>query len=230
MEILKILNVEYERVGWFSQTHSYFSLDGKYEWRSIESIPFEHAQHIKEEIKRFNPKDILLDKSLDLVTARQYFADRGFSNEFVHYVFLGTVIYFFPGHTLSHYLDSPIRTLIAASFFPGLMKGDKPLCRLKNGSGLYAQKFKEYLESKGVTFQMSSRAHVVTRTASTTVLDINGQEESFDHLVIATAPWDALRVLGDCATEQEKQALGSFESTLGTVCTYPIFIIQINIS
>lgn len=112
---------------------------------------------------------------------REYLKLHGYSNEFLHYVFLGTIIYFFPGNSLSHYLDYPIRTLIACSFFPGIMSGDKPLCRLKNGSGAYSNIFQKFLEQKGVQFRLSSNAKVLSRSEGEVKVSINEEVVLFKY-------------------------------------------------
>lgn len=64
------MQLEYERVGWFSQVSTYYTKDRELEWRNLQNIPLDFAQKVLEEVKRFNPIEIMNDKRLDNVTAR----------------------------------------------------------------------------------------------------------------------------------------------------------------
>ena len=219
------LGVEYEEHGAFKDALSYYSFDRKQYWKQIEDIP--HSRHIFDEVARFDPWAILEDESYDYVTAREYFEAQGFSEEFIHQYFLGSVIFVFVGHPANYYLDYPIRQLVKYSYMPVVLDSREPVCRVKLGSGYYMKRFREVLEGHGVRFLTSTETKVLERRPSGVELSfrsLSGQQkrwqESFQHLVLAIQPPGALQVLGDTAEAEEQEILSSFKITHDTAVVH----------
>lgn len=218
-KLFRELNVEIEELGSFKEALSYFSLDGKRAWKSIEQMPF--ARHVLDELARFDAWSILADENLDFVSARDYFAQHGYSEEFIHYVFLGTIIFVFVGHPADYYLDYPIRQLVKYSYLPVVLAGREPVCRVKHGSASYMKKLTEILQSQGVRMLHSTETEVLERGVDkvrvSLTQDGNTWEEQFDHVVLASAPTASLKILNQSATETEREILGNIPSTSDTV-------------
>jgi acyl-CoA synthetase (AMP-forming)/AMP-acid ligase II/predicted NAD/FAD-binding protein/thioesterase domain-containing protein/acyl carrier protein len=213
------LGVEIEELGSFKEALSYFSLDGKRHWERLEDIPF--ARHVLEELERFDAWGILADENLDFVTAREYFAQHGYSEEFIHYVFLGSIVFVFVGQPANYYLDYPIRQLVKYSYLPVVLAGREPVCRVKHGSASYITRFTETLAAQGVRLLPATQTQILSRdpTGVTVALSQDGRqwEERFDHVVLAAAPGGALNVLGEHATDFEREILEAMPVTSDTV-------------
>lgn len=213
--LLGRLGVEYEHLHPFRDALSSFSLDRTHTWHALEDIP--HSRHVLEEIGRFDVRAILRDPNYDEVTVADYFAANGFSAEFVHYYFLGGLVYLFAGHPVSYYLNFPIRKLLAYYYSPGMLTGDEPICKVKGGSAHYASTFQRFLEERGVRFLLSTEATVASRSAREVVLRVADREQRFTHLIVTAPPQRALAFLGDAATAHERAALSGFSTTVDTV-------------
>ncbi len=222
------LGVEYEELGPFKEALSYSSLDRRQYWDQIENIP--HSRHILDEAARFDAWGILEDENYDYVTAREYFETEGFSEEFIHQYFLGSIIFVFVGHPADYYLDYPIRQLVKYSYMPVVLAGREPVCRVKLGSGHYMRRFREVLEDLGVRFLTSTETSVLERRPSGVRVEFRSgasadggsrrSEERFDHLVLAVQPAAALSVLGTTAETEEKEILSGFEVTHDTAVVH----------
>lgn len=213
------LGVEIEELGSFKEALSYFSLDGSRHWERLEDIPF--ARHVLDELERFDAWGILADENLDFVTARDYFARHGFSEEFIHYVFLGSIVFVFVGQPANYYLDYPIRQLVKYSYLPVVLAGREPVCRVKHGSASYIERFTETLAAKGVKLMPSTHARVIQRDPSGVVVAFSQKDQHwqkrFDHLVLSAQPAGALKVLGEHATSVEHKILEAIPITNDTV-------------
>ena len=217
--LLHRLDVEYEELGNFREAINFFSLDGECWYKYVEDNPV--APHIMEEAQRFDAWSILEDPSYDRVTAREYFEKQGFSEEFIHYYFLGSVIFVFVGHPAEYYLDYPIRELVRYCYLPIILAGNEPVLRVKEGSGKYMERFRAHLEEKGVTFLTSTRARVAERRTEMVRVGLMQQdkewEEVFDELLLTMQPPGMLSILGDKVTEVEKKLLEGVVVTHDTV-------------
>lgn len=213
------LEVEIEELGSFKEALSYFSLDGRRNWKRLEDMPF--SRHVLEELERFDAWGILADNNLDFVTARDYFAQHGFSEEFIHYVFLGSIVFVFVGQPANYYLDYPIRQLVQYSYLPVVLAGREPVCRVKHGSASYIVRFAEALAAKGVRFLPSTHANVVERDPAgvTMAFSQDGRrwEERFEQVILSAQPNGALTVLGEHATKVEREILEAIPFTNDTV-------------
>jgi acyl-CoA synthetase (AMP-forming)/AMP-acid ligase II/predicted NAD/FAD-binding protein/thioesterase domain-containing protein/acyl carrier protein len=220
--LLNDLGVEIEELGSFKEALSYFSLDRSRYWRSLEDIPF--ARHVLKELERFDAWGILADENLDFVTAREYFAQHGYSEEFIHYVFLGSIIFVFVGQPANYYLDYPIRQLVKYSYLPVVLAGREPVCRVKHGSASYMKRFTETLAAQGVRMLPATETQVLRRDPTSMTLAFAQAEkrwdEKFDHLVLATSPLDGLKVLGETAREVEREILEAMPVTRDTVVVH----------
>lgn len=218
--LLSDLGVEVEELGSFKEALSYFSLDGRRKWGQIEDIPF--ARHVLDELERFDAWGILADENMDFVTAREYFERHGFSEEFIHHVFLGSIIFVFVGQPADYYLDYPVRQLVKYSYLPVVLAGREPVCRVKHGSASYMERFTASLAEKGVRLLASTETRVVRREPLGVVVEMTAsgggsREERFDHVVLASNPEGALQVLGEQATEVEREILSAIPITRDTV-------------
>jgi 1-acyl-sn-glycerol-3-phosphate acyltransferase len=217
--LFRELGVEIEELGSFKEALSYFSRDGLRAWQQIEEIPF--ARHILDELARFDAWSILADEDLDYVTAREYFAQHGFSEEFIHYVFLGTIIFVFVGHPAEYYLDYPIRQLVKYSYLPVVLAGREPVCRVKHGSASYMDRLTETLKSQGVRMLASTESRILSRQPTSVEIELSGDgntwRERFDHVILSTQPRAALEVLGESVTAVEREILEAIPFTSDTV-------------
>ena len=216
------LGVEIEELGSFKEALTFFSLDGRRHWERLEDIPF--ARHVLDELERFDAWGILADEHLDFVTAREYFAQHGYSEEFIHYVFLGAIIFVFVGQPANYYLDYPIRQVVKYSYLPVVLAGREPVCRVKHGSASYMARFTEALAAQGVRLLPATDTQVLRRdpTRVTVAFSQSGRqwEEGFDHVVLAASPRGALEVLGERATDLERQLLDAMPITSDTVVVH----------
>lgn len=213
------LGVEIEELGSFKEALTYFSLDRRRQWERLEDIPF--SRHVLDELERFDAWGILADENLDFVTAREYFAQHGFSEEFIHYVFLGSIVFVFVGQPANYYLDYPIRQLVKYSYLPVVLAGREPVCRVKHGSASYMKRFTETLAAQGVRMLPATETHVLRREPASVTLAFaqTGKcwEEKFDHVVMAASPHDSLKVLGERARDVEREILAAMPVTSDTV-------------
>jgi acyl-CoA synthetase (AMP-forming)/AMP-acid ligase II/predicted NAD/FAD-binding protein/thioesterase domain-containing protein/acyl carrier protein len=216
------LQVEVEELGSFKEALTYFSLDRRRSWRHLEDIPF--ARHVLEELERFDAWGILADENLDFVTARDYFAEHGFSEEFIHYAFLGSVVFVFVGQPANYYLDYPIRQLVKYAYLPVVMAGREPVCRVKQGSASYIERLTEMLVGQGVRFLAATNTEVLSRDPEAVTLRLSQRdaqwEQRFDHVVLAAAPHDSLKVLGAHARDVECEILAAMPVTRDTVIVH----------
>jgi acyl-CoA synthetase (AMP-forming)/AMP-acid ligase II/predicted NAD/FAD-binding protein/thioesterase domain-containing protein/acyl carrier protein len=217
--LLNDLGVEIEELGSFKEALSYFSLDRTRYWQRLEDIPF--GRHVLEELERFDAWGILADENLDFVTAREYFAQHGFSEEFIHYAFLGSIVFVFVGQPANYYLDYPIRQLVKYSYLPVVLAGREPVCRVKRGSASYMKRFTETLAAQGVRMLPATETKVLRRDPASVTLAFaqadKQWEERFDHVVVATSPRDTLKVLGERARDVEREILEAMPVTSDTV-------------
>lgn len=230
MRLMQTLGVEVEEHGPFNDALSYSSLDRSRAWQRIEDMPY--ARHVLDEVERFDVWDILADENYDFVTAREYFDRHGFSEEFIHEFFLGSIIFVFVGHPANYYLDYPIRPLVEHSYLPVVLSGREPVCRVKLGSAHYMRKFREKLAEHGVCFRTSTVSRVQQRSKSRVELafaprpsknqiEPNTPEHvGFDRLVLAIQPKAALEVLGEWATPDDQRLLGGFQVTHDTAIVH----------
>ncbi|MGH9349473.1 MAG: AMP-binding protein [Vicinamibacterales bacterium] len=213
------LGVEIEELGSFKEALSFFSLDGRRAWARLEDIPF--ARHVLDELARFDAWSILADENLDFVTAREYFTQHGYSEEFIHFAFLGAIIFVFVGHPADYYLDYPIRQLVKYSYLPVVLAGLEPVCRVKHGSASYMARFTETLAAQGVRMFASTDTQVLRRQPAyvEVAFSQSGQrwEERFDQVILATPPRGAVEVLGERATPLERELLDAIPVTSDTV-------------
>ncbi len=217
--LMRELGVEVEELGSFKEALSFFSLDGRRYWKRLEDIPF--SRHVLDELARFDAWGILADENLDFVTAREYFAEHGFSEEFIHYVFLGAIIFVFVGQPANYYLDYPIRQLVKYSYLPVVLSGREPVCRVKHGSASYMTRFTEALAAQGVRMLPATDTQVLRRDPLSVALAFSQAgtqwEERFDQVVLSASPRGALEVLGERATGLERELLEAMPVTSDTV-------------
>ena len=217
--LLNDLGVEVEELGSFKEALSYFSLDRKRYWPRLEDIPF--ARHVLQELERFDAWGILADENLDFVTARDYFARHSYSEEFIHYVFLGSIVFVFVGQPANYYLDYPIRQLVKYSYLPVVLAGREPVCRVKHGSASYMRRFVETLAAQGVRVLKGTGTRFLRRDPEGVTLEFaqpdRHWEERFDHVVLAASPRGSLKVLGECARDVEREILEAMPVTSDTV-------------
>lgn len=220
--LLAELGVEVEELGSFKEAISFFSLDGSRYWERLEDIPL--ARHVLDELERFDAWGILADENLDFVTAREYFAQHSFSEEFIHYVFLGSIVFVFVGQPANYYLDYPIRQLVKYSYLPVVLAGREPVCRVKHGSASYIARFTETLTAQGVRLLAATEARILRREPASVAVSLthNGKqwEERFDHAVLAASPRGALNVLGKQARDIERELLEAMPVTSDTVVVH----------
>src|SRR5689334_7470178 len=213
------LGVEIEELGSFKEALTYFSLDRRRQWEKLEDIPF--SRHVLDELERFDAWGILADENLDFVTAREYFAQHGFSEEFIHYAFLGSIVFVFVGQPANYYLDYPIRQLVKYSYLPVVLAGREPVCRVKHGSASYMKRFTETLAAQGVRMLSATETHILQRDPASVTLELKQAgkqwEERFDHVVLAASPHDSLKVLGERARDVEREILEAMPVTSDTV-------------
>lgn len=213
------LGVEIEELGSFKEALTYFSLDRRRQWEKLEDIPF--SRHVLEELERFDAWGILADENLDFVTAREYFAQHGFSEEFIHYAFLGSIVFVFVGQPANYYLDYPIRQLVKYSYLPVVLAGREPVCRVKHGSASYMNRFTETLAAQGVRMMAATETQILRRDPASVTLEFSQAgkhwEERFDHVVLAASPHDSLKVLGERARDVEREILEAMPVTSDTV-------------
>ncbi|XP_062167109.1 uncharacterized protein LOC133873419 [Alnus glutinosa] len=79
-------------------------------------------------------------------------------------------------------------------------------------SHCYVKKVREVLESKGCQIRTRTEVHSVSTTdKGCIVMDGDGSEEMYSGCILAVHAPDALRILGDQATFDEKRILGAFQ-------------------
>jgi acyl-CoA synthetase (AMP-forming)/AMP-acid ligase II/predicted NAD/FAD-binding protein/thioesterase domain-containing protein/acyl carrier protein len=230
LRLMDTLGVETEALGSFKEAETFFSLDGKRRWRRIEDITVHRS--VLEEAARFDPWAVLEDEQLDFVTARAYFERMGFSEAFIHYWFLGSMIFVFVGHPADYYLDYPIRELVRYCYLPVVLAGREPVLRAKRGSGAYIDRFRQRLSELGVEFHTGTRATALRRDARGVRLSLEPvteregapahprREADWDELILAVAPHRALEVLGATVDPEERALLGAFQHTVDTAVVH----------
>lgn len=221
--ILQRLDIEIEAIGNLKSSHTTFSLNGKRLWQDAEKIF--HSVGIVDEVRRFlqATRDIIQNTKYDTITAQQYFTEHGYSENFIHYYFLGHVVLFFGGQPISYYLQYPIRLLIAGKYSAFLDPSlrEETIYRIKHGTGHYITIWKNYLAKHGVNFYFSTIPQIISRNAQGVTLALQQNSQPLQqlqchYLIISTLPDTALNILGDTATPQEQEILSAFPITHDT--------------
>ncbi|KAL5990379.1 hypothetical protein ACLOJK_011279 [Asimina triloba] len=83
---------------------------------------------------------------------------------------------------------------------------------VKSRSRTYVHKVKEELENRCCQIRTGCEVQSVsTIDGGCCVLDVNGSQETFDGCILAVHSPDALKILGEQATYEERRVLGSFQ-------------------
>lgn len=161
-----------------------------------------------QDILRFNRESTqILDDDSDLMTVTEYLAKHGYSQQFAdHYLLpMGAAIWSCPTATFGLF---PIRFIVEFYKHHGLLSlKNRPTWRVINGGS------SEYVKSLTQTFRdrikLNSPVQNVKRSNDGVDVIANDQLERFDEVVFACHSDQALRILGDDATQAEQEILGA---------------------
>lgn len=153
-------------------------------------------------------------------TVGDLFDDLGVSDDFIRTGFLGGIVHYFAGHPVQGYLNYPLRLLAWMWLNNADRQDDEPIELFQVDNDTYIERFAETLQKLGVTIRTGVDTQVRSRSQSEVVIqdrDRGDDQGVYARLILAIQPHHALRVLGDFATEEERQVLGGFEHTIDTV-------------
>ena len=159
------------------------------------------------DILRFNRRASLFDVARDL-TIEEYFHQHRHGRLFLEKYFypMAAAIWSCPRGRIAQF---PMQFLIEFYRHHGLLQiRDRPEWRvIEGGSREY---IRAMLDQSDIRVRTSSAVLGVERQAGDVALWINGRQERFDHAIIACHADQALRLLADQATTDERRLLGAF--------------------
>lgn len=160
-------------------------------------------------IVKFNKRGKeLLDSDDETMTVKQFFASSDLPREFYDYYFLpmGSAIWSCPQSTFE---DFPIRFIAEFYHHHGLLSiNNRPQWRVVcGGSNQYVKPLVQPFVDR---IRLNSPVHSVVRRENEVIIRSPERQESFDHVVFACHADQALQLLGDSATETEREVLGAF--------------------
>ncbi|MDJ0950978.1 MAG: FAD-dependent oxidoreductase [Alphaproteobacteria bacterium] len=152
---------------------------------------------------------LLQDPAEETLTLRDYLSTNGYSDAFVedHLLPMGAAIW---SSSLDDMLEFPAVTFIRFSLNHGLLKiAGRPQWRtVTGGSQAYVEKLTAAFADR---LRLGSPVKTVRRTQhGVLVRDAAGAEDRFDHVVLACHADQALAMLGDDATPDERFVMGAF--------------------
>lgn len=160
-------------------------------------------------IIKFNKAGMrLIAEGDDRTTVKQFFSENRFSKEFYNYYFLpmGSAIWSCPQATFESF---PIRFIAEFYHHHGLLSvNNRPQWRVVQGGS------RSYIAPLIANFKDRIRlevpVHHVHRESQKVVVSHSGGREDFDHVVFACHADQALRLLGDKTTSDERSILSAF--------------------
>ncbi|MHC4875582.1 MAG: NAD(P)/FAD-dependent oxidoreductase [Planctomycetota bacterium] len=162
------------------------------------------------DILRFNKESLaVLDGDSEDATVADYLAKHGYSREFADLYLLpmGAAIWSCPLETFGEF---PIRFIVEFYHNHGLLslKNRPQWYVVTGGSRTYVEKMIEPFRDR---IHLKSPVESVTRSDDEVVVRVAGREpQTYDHVVFACHSDQALRILGDAATPDERELLGEF--------------------
>lgn len=151
----------------------------------------------------------LLESEKETESVRQFLARNNFSKQFVEQYFLpmGSAIWSCPFET---FMEFPIRFI--AEFYQnhGLLGvSDRPQWRvIKGGSNQYIAPMTKRFNDK---IHLNSKINRVMRGENSVTIQVNdNSRHEFDHVIFACHADQALSILGESATEMEREILSCF--------------------
>ena len=196
-------------------------------WFHEGGAPLQRDPEVMREGQRFTAAlaRSLRDPEADGRTVGELIEELSLSQDFVNTWFMGGAILYFGGHPTQRYLDYPLR-LVAWMWESSVGQGtSEPLELLRVRDAEYMQAFTSYLASRGVHIRTRTQARLVQRDEGGVHLECAHDDgelthESFGQLVLAIQPHQALEVLGEQRSEDERRILSGFEHTLDTVVVH----------
>jgi predicted NAD/FAD-binding protein len=150
----------------------------------------------------------LLESDTEGETVDEFFARHKFSNHFMKQYFMpmGAAIW---SSSFETFRKFPVRFI--AEFYKnhGLLGvSDRPQWRvIKGGSRSYIKPLTQRWKDR---IRLNQSVEKITRLENCVTIFSNGQPHVFDHLIFACHSDQALNVLGEAATETERQILSAF--------------------
>ncbi len=188
-------------------------LDGLFAQRSNLFRPRFHRM-VKDVLRFFRQGENDLDNpALRTMSLGDYLAANHFGRDFIdhHLIPMGSAIWSTPCEKM---LEFPARSFLQFFHNHGLLSvNDRPQWRtVVGGSCDYIRRMQQTWQS--VDIRLNSRIEGISRPADTPpVLHmVDGGDESYDHIVIATHADQALRLLSD-PSEEERHLLGAWAYT-----------------
>ena len=165
----------------------------------------------------------LRDPEADGKTVGDLFDELEVSDEFLLKGFVGGIIHYFAGHPIQTYLDYPLR-LLAWMWLNNADRIDsEPIELFRVDNDTYIQGFAQKLKNLGVKIHTGVQTQFIERTDQGVLLQVDGDNPSetwFSKVVLAVQPHHALKVLGECASDTEREVLGGFEHTIDKVIVH----------
>ncbi len=150
----------------------------------------------------------LLDNDAEDVTVKEFFQQNNFPREFYDYYFLpmGSAIWSCPQSTFENF---PIRFIAEFYHHHGLLSvNNRPQWKVVCGGS------KSYVEPLTAPFRerifLDTPVQRVVREPDQVVIASKRGKESFDHVVFACHADQAIRLLAERATKQEREILNAF--------------------
>ncbi len=163
------------------------------------------------DILRFNRDSVawLAAPPDDATTLRDYLARNGYSAAFADWYLLpmAAAIWSCPAAAM---LDYPLATFVRFCSNHGLLQVfDRPLWRTVKGGGReYVRRLVADIEARG-RVRCATPVRAVERCANGVVLDFGDGIDFYDQVVLACHSDQALALLGDAATADERRLLGA---------------------
>ena len=164
------------------------------------------------DIVRFNRESVawLATHPDSALSLRDFLAAGAYSRPFAQWYLLpmGAAIWSCPA---SQMLDYPLATFVRFCRNHGLLQVfNRPLWRTVHGGAReYVEKLAEQIAANRGTIRLNTPVQALRREGHGLLLTANGRVERFDQVVLACHSDQALAILGDAATPQERQLLGA---------------------
>ncbi len=202
-----------------NNTQTFFSTDQGEKYASY--VDLIEGRRLQREVTRWHRDLYKIPGNLRYADTSigQYFAEEGYTAEFVESWFLNSAFGFFPGMRVRTYLEMPIEPL---SWFFALntANANASFQLLCGGADEYVRRFRARLDMLGVRTVLRSTVLAVERTDQNVSLLISAagdasaapRPEPFDHLVLATQPEHVSKILGPTCTAGEREVLEPMKS------------------